>query len=59
MAFVCQIINCKRIEQPIADTFFGDIIYIFDVIVITALPVTIDVYIKHLFDGYTPVVKGS
>lgn len=59
MAFVYQIIDCKRIEQPITDTSFLHIICIFDIVVIATFPVTIDIYIKDLFDGNAPVMKGS
>ena len=59
MAFVYQVIDRKRIEQPVTNATLLHIICIFDIVVITTLSVTIDIYIKHLFDGNAPVMESS
>ena len=59
MAFVYQVIDRKRIKQPIADTSLLHIIRILNIVVITSLSVTIDIYIKHLFDGNALVMESS
>ena len=58
MTFVYQIINRKRIQKPAPYSSFFYIFYILDVIVISTLTITVDVYVENLFYCRTPIMES-
>lgn len=57
MALVDQVIYGKRIKQPSTNATSFYIFQIFNIIIIASLSVAINIDIKYLFDGFTPIME--